>query len=133
MHATQTAVSSADRSSSTPIITDPRADVATEPGARVFVWTIWTAAFVGIIVYAAFFSTNIPWADEWSHVPVVTGDRPLSLAWLWELHNEHRIALPKLIWLASLRFSNYNFRLLPFLDICALGALAFVMILGAKK
>src|SRR5260370_11803198 len=116
-----------------PIIERPNAERDFEPGASLFVWTVWTITFVAVIVYVASFTVNIPIADEWSNVPVITGERPLTLSWLWEQHNEHRLALPKLIWLLSLRLSHYNFRLLPLLDICALAALAFAMILEVKK
>src|SRR5258708_35004240 len=116
-----------------PIIERPNAERDFEPGASLFVWTVWTITFVAVIVYVASFTVNIPIADEWSNVLVITGERPLTLSWLWEQHNEHRLALPKLIWLLSLRLSHYNFRLLPLLDICALAALAFAMILEVKK
>ena len=47
------------------------------------------------------YTIRIPWADEWSHVAILSRDRPVSLAWLWEQHNEHRFPLAKLFWVGS--------------------------------
>jgi hypothetical protein len=38
------------------------------------------------------------------------GDEPVTLKWLWSQHNEHRIFLPRLLYLALVRGSGYDFR-----------------------
>ena len=49
-----------------------------------------------------------PFWDQWSVISqIAAGSRPTSLSWLWSQHNEHRIAIP---------------RLLIFLDVFAFGA-----------
>jgi hypothetical protein len=101
--------------------------------AAIFVWAVWAVVFVAILQYAAVYSINIPWADEWSHANVIAGERPASMSWLWEQHNEHRVAVPKLLWLASLQLSGDNFHLLPLIDTSALGGLAFGLILAAMR
>lgn len=37
--------------------------------------------------------------DELANVARLTGEAPVTLDWLWEQHNEHRIPLPRLIYL----------------------------------
>lgn len=48
--------------------------------------------------------SNLPYWDGWSQIEVVAnGQSPFSPAWLWELHNEHRLVLPKLFLAIDLR------------------------------
>ncbi|MEJ7636691.1 MAG: hypothetical protein WKF75_01575 [Singulisphaera sp.] len=75
---------------------------------------------------------NVPFWDDWNLVPLLTGHRRISAAWLWELHNEHRIPLPKLALLASYKLSGNDFRSGMFFNVLALGVLAAVMILAAR-
>jgi len=100
----------------------------TERSASWFVWIVWAVALVGLMVYAASYAVNVPWQDEWSHVSVIAGERPLSGTWLWEQHNEHRFPIGKLIWLLSLRLSDFDFRILTFINVLLLGTLSAAMI-----
>ena len=101
--------------------------------AAIFVWAVWAVMLAATLGYAGLFTLNIPWADEWSHANVIAGEGSISISWLWEQHNEHRILIPKLLWLASLRLSGNNFRLLAILDVLSLGLLAFAAILSARR
>lgn len=97
-----------------------------------FVWSLWFLALAAMLALAASYRVNIPWADEWDYVPVIGGVRPASLEFFWAQHNEHRIPLPKLIWLLSLRLSDYDFRVLSFLHILGFAALSGALIVYAK-
>jgi hypothetical protein len=88
---------------------------------------------VSILLLRAFYQVNLPTGDERDHVAVATGDLPLSLSWLWEQHNEHRLPLAKLIWVLSLRLTHYDFRLASLLNVLALGGLCATMVLTAKR
>jgi hypothetical protein len=48
--------------------------------------------------------SSLPHWDEWELVDRVASGKPLSIAWLWAQHNEHRILFSKLLFLADLRF-----------------------------
>jgi len=73
-----------------------------------------------------------PWSDEWDFVPVLTGDTPVTVNWLWEQHNEHRIVIPKLVYLLSFR-TWPDFRL-PILVVTALmGVTSLIMMSGLQK
>jgi hypothetical protein len=97
-----------------------------------FVWSLWVVALTAMLALAASYTVNIPWADEWDYAPVIGGTRPASLEFFWAQHNEHRVPLPKLIWLLSLRLSDYDFRVLSFLHILGFAALSGALIVYAK-
>src|SRR5271157_3207711 len=48
--------------------------------------------------------SSLPYSDGWAQISVVAnGENPLSLAWLWRQHNEHRLLIPKLFLATDLR------------------------------
>ena len=56
----------------------------------------------------------------------------MTLAWLWAPHNEHRIFLPRLIYLGLGLATNYDFRGGSFWSVSMLAALSAVLILAAR-
>ena len=58
----------------------------------------------GAAVYMVIASySSLPSTDGWEQIDVaLQGVNPLSPAWLWEQHNEHRIVIPKLFLAADL-------------------------------
>ncbi len=101
-------------------------------GAPLFVWGIWAALLLAALAFVWRYGRNIPFFDEWTLVPTVTGEAPVTAAWLWEPHNEHRIPLPKLIQVGLLRLTG-DFRTEMFLNVLALGAVAWVLLRVARK
>jgi hypothetical protein len=71
--------------------------------------------------------------DDWAMVPVVTRHEPLTLQWLWAQHNEHRIPLPKLIYLALYYFGASSFRAGTYFNVAILSGMALAMIMTAKR
>src|SRR5688572_15035986 len=67
------------------------------------VWLVMTLAALG---YVLAFGHNIPWGDEWEFVPALTGREPAGLPWLWAQHNEHRLPLPRAIYLGLFRLTG---------------------------
>jgi len=54
--------------------------------------TIGAMLYIVVTTYS-----NLPFWDGWSQVEVAAdGHSPFAPTWLWELHNEHRLVLPKL-------------------------------------
>ena len=68
-----------------------------------------SAAVVLVVRYGA----DVPLWDDFVLVPVLTGETPLTADWLWAQHNEHRIALSKLVLLGA-----FDFRALTFAREC---------------
>ena len=49
--------------------------------------------------------SSVPFWDGWAQIGVVAnGENPLSWAWLWRQHNEHRLLIQKLFLAADLRW-----------------------------
>jgi hypothetical protein len=88
---------------------------------------------VALLGYVATFARDVPWWDDWDLVPVLSGQEPVSWAWLWERHNEHRIVIPKLIHLALAAPAGADFRAGAYLSCLALAAAAAALIVAARR
>jgi hypothetical protein len=71
--------------------------------------------------------------DDWAMVSVITGNEPISLRWLWEEHNEHRVLIPKLMQASLLRWVAPDFRAGMYLNACLLSLAAGMMIVLARR
>jgi hypothetical protein len=96
--------------------------LGTDWDTSVFVGAIWSLT-VAVALVLAYRGRRFPNVDEWSLLSIVTGEKPVTLAWLWAPHVVHRIVLPKLIFLALYNSSvGYDFRAGVFLHVFLLGA-----------
>lgn len=85
----------------------PRDDRSWLRSAR---WPLAIAAVValGVVVRCGY---SYPYSDDWDLVvPILSGQRPITLSWLWAQHNEHRIAIPKLVLFAADTLARGDFR-----------------------
>jgi len=73
-----------------------------------------------------------PWSDEWEFIPMLTGTTPVSLKWLWAQHNEHRIIIPKLVYLFSFNMAP-DFKVPILLTLIAMGGCSLVMMIVTQK
>ena len=103
-----------------------------EPGARFFVNATWLAMISAAVVLVVRYGVEVPLWDDFALVPVLLGEQPLTVEWLWEQHNEHRIAFSKLVLLGAYRLSGFDFRAGMFLSVAALGMLAWGLIKVAR-
>ena len=75
----------------------PSTDVKKHPRvARNLFFLLWAALLAAACWYVIHFGRTFPVLDEMVMMPITTGERPITLAWLWNWHNDHRIPLPKL-------------------------------------
>ena len=74
-------------------------------------------------VFVAVFTFNQPWADEWEFIPALCGEQPIA-EYLWAQHNEHRMPLPRGVWLLLFRLTH-DFRTGAVLQVAIFSALAF--------
>jgi hypothetical protein len=92
------------------------------------VWALLTLAAAGFVFTLG---TNVPYEDEWEFVPALTGHEP-ALPWLWARHNEHRLPLPRAVYLGLFRLTH-DFRSGMFLQVAMLSALSLgLMRLAAR-
>ncbi|MCI0702368.1 MAG: hypothetical protein L0241_14895 [Planctomycetia bacterium] len=92
---------------------------------------VWAVLSLGALGFVTAIGTNAPYADEWEFVPVLLGAEPQH-SWLWEQHNEHRLPLPRAIYLGLFKLTR-DFRAGMVLQVVTLSALALgLMRLSAR-
>lgn len=94
-----------------------------EPGSSAFAWGLWAALTAGAGAFVWQFGPNLPIWDDFAVVDFALGRRRVTLGWLWSLHNEHRIPLPKLL-LLLLDRGVHDFRAGMALSVAALAGLS---------
>ena len=104
-----------------------------EPGTGLFVWTIWAAMLAVGLHYVIQFGPDVPRWDDYAVIPQLTGAQPVTLAWLWSQHNEHRIPLARLILLGTFRLTEADPRPVMLLIVGLLAALAAVLVRAARR
>jgi hypothetical protein len=101
---------------------------------NVFVWGTWGLLFLIALAHVWKYSHDIPFTDDWTlMVPIVTGQQPATLTWLWHQHVQHRLPLPLLMLHAGQWIGVTDLRATFYFYVCAMGILAFVMIMVAKR
>jgi hypothetical protein len=85
------------------------------------------------LAYVIRFGPSVPLWDDYVVIEVVTGGRPLSFEWLWALHNEHRVPLPKLLLVGLYRITGNEFRSGMFCNVAMLSALAAACLVVAGR
>ncbi len=110
--------------------TPPATSAAAGSLRRVLV-TMWAIATLGALGFIAVIGTNAPYADEWEFVPALLGEEPAG-PWLWEQHNEHRLPLPRAVYLGLFKLTH-DFRAGMVLQVAMLSALALYLIRLAEQ
>ncbi len=99
----------------------------------ILVWAIWVVATAALFLYIRHYTRNIPYMDDWSMVPVVTGHEPMSLRWAWSQHNEHRAFVPRLILASLFRLVAPDFRTGLYFNAGLLSLAAAMMLVLARR
>ncbi len=86
---------------------------------------VWAVFAVSAVAFVAVIGTNAPYADEWEFVPALLGEES-ALPWLWQQHNEHRLPLPRAVYL-TLFALTHDFRAGMLLQVAMLAALALYL------
>jgi hypothetical protein len=102
-------------------------------GPLAFVWGLWAASAYYLLLFVRAYGVDCPHFDEWENVPALTGEQPVTLAWLWSQHNEHRILLPRLIYLGLAKLTHGDFRGGMYFNAAVLCVEAAALIVCARK
>ncbi len=70
-----------------------------------FVYGIWAVLTLQALVFVVRYAQPGPVVDEWEFIPALSDEEPFW-PWLWQLHNEHRFPLPRLIWYPLTRLTG---------------------------
>lgn len=109
------------------------AATARRRGPAIFVFGLWTVMLAGVLTAIALWGRDLPMSEDWIMVAPLTGNEPNMLPWLWAQNNEHRMPLPRLVYLIVLKVSGGDFRSGMVFNALALGAVSLAMILVAKR
>jgi hypothetical protein len=96
-------------------------------------WGVWIAMSAAALLLLARFASNVPSWDDWDMVPVLTHNQPVTWDWLWSQHNEHRVPLPRLLFLGLNRLTVTDMRVTMYFDVLVMAALAAAMLLAAAR
>jgi hypothetical protein len=88
---------------------------------------------ISVLAFIRTNGANAPFDDEWDLVPVLTHHQPVTLKYLWSLHNEHRIFLPRLVYLGLAKVTGTDFRAGMYVIAAGLAGLAAAMISAARR
>jgi hypothetical protein len=114
-----------------------RARATSEPiwvlSAPFIVWGVWTVWTLWGFLFVLHYTRNVPVGDDWEMVPYIVKKEPLTLDYLWALHAEHRIPLPKLVTISLAWLAGGDIRSSLLFNISALSGLAAAFIWAARR
>ncbi|MFM6192415.1 MAG: hypothetical protein ACKPFB_21235, partial [Planktothrix sp.] len=83
------------------------------PFSAVILWLLYLIPILGVTGFIIRFGVNVPFYDQWV-LPALfekTATGTLAFKDLFELHNNHRILFPRLIFIGLGFISNWNIKL----------------------
>ncbi|MGA2061368.1 MAG: hypothetical protein ABSG67_12870 [Thermoguttaceae bacterium] len=96
-------------------------------------WGIWAILTLAGLCFVTIYGLPFPFGiDEWRWIGQATGNEPVTFAWLWSQHNEHRMFLPRLIYLGLGSISGFDFRLGCYFNVFMLSGLSLAMMKAAR-
>jgi|GEM_PF-5434034 len=98
-----------------------------------FVGAILVALSIDLFWFVHDYSLDMPLGDEIRWLPYATGELPVDLKWLWSEHNNHRVLLPRLLYLALWHLLGPSFRWGMYFGAFALTATATLFVLAAQR
>lgn len=96
-------------------------------------WGAWAALLVTGLAWIGVYGDEVPFWDDWEFVPQITESRALTLGWLWSPHVEHRIALPRLLYLGAVRLAGGDLRAPLIANVLLMAAAAAVLLLAIRR
>lgn len=95
-------------------------------------WAIWALMSLATLWFVVNYGMTFPYGDEWSWLPWITGQRAVSWQWLWAQHVDHRMVLPRLIYVGLGKLSGFNFQAGSFYSVFLLSAASSILMLAAR-
>jgi hypothetical protein len=102
-------------------------------GPVVFVGCVWLLSSYLLVEFVRTYGVNFPHFDEWENVPAITGEQPVTLKWLWSQHNEHRIVVPRLVYLGLAKLTHGDFRAGMAFNVTVLSLEALLLVVTARR
>ena len=99
----------------------------------VFLLASWTILTLSALWFTAKFGAIFPLRDELAWVPYISGHGHVSFGWLWSLHNEHCLFLPRLVYLGICKASGCRFIASALANVMILSFVSILLIGKARK
>ncbi len=96
-------------------------------------WILWFVLCAASVGFVLRFGFPLPYADEMELVPYAFGESAVTLKWLWSPHNEHRLLLPRLLYLGLLRLTSGELRYAALYNTAVLAAASAWLMLVARR
>ncbi len=122
---------------------DEQSDTKTEPVASInaragrwkggLTFAVFGLLFCFMIVHSVRHAPVMPFWDGWEMVAKITGHEPVTLAWLWSPHNEHRILLPRLLYIGIARLTGVRMGAMAGFSVTLMGAAALIAMLTVRR
>ena len=93
------------------------------PNVRRVLPAVWLAMTAQAVAFVALYAPDSPVIDEWEFIPVLLGGEPVG-PFFWQLHNEHRFPLPRLVYVPLYRLTH-DFRAGCYLSVAVVAGLAW--------
>jgi hypothetical protein len=100
--------------------------------SAIVVWGTLAALVAVALRNIARFGRNIPLAEDWTVVPALTGHQHGFWGWLWSQNNEHRLPLPRLVYLGLLHITH-DFRVGMVFNVVVLTLVAALFVLASRR
>lgn len=94
---------------------------------------VWGVLCSAVLVFIAHLGSDVPFVDEYDVLPQLVGAEPITLAWLWAPHNEHRIPLPKLLQVGLTHLAGCDFRAALYFDAVLMGLTALLLLAALRQ
>lgn len=92
----------------------------------------WAAMLALLLRQVLVYGTRVPFNDDWILLSNLRPDAVFHAPWLWWVHNEHRIPLAKLVYLAAVG-GTHDIRAGTFVTVALLAATAWACMRMARR
>jgi hypothetical protein len=98
------------------------------------VWGSWVVGFASALVVVLVNARDIPVREDFTMAPAMTGHQDNFLGWLWSQNNEHRVPLPRLVYLGLLKlWPDFRVGMVFNIVLLAVIAAAFIVFLSRVR
>lgn len=101
--------------------------------ATVSVWLVWAVMTGVLVTLFAADRSSVPLAEDWYMVPAYTGHEPDFFSWLLSQNNEHRVPVPRLVYLAILFLTGGKFAAVGWFNLALQSATAAGLIIALRR
>jgi len=93
----------------------------------------YAASVALLLSFVAGHVSRVPYFDEYANLAYLFGAPGKSVSAFWWQHNEHRIPLPRLVYIAAVRLSGFDFRAPVYVNAMLLCAAAAFLLRAVRR